>query len=190
MARPDLDLRDLDPRDLDVRAAAEGIQGAARDAASHTSKALAPAVRRVVHAVMALPLLVGRLGTILGGLGVRLSTLLGTTSGWLSQGSERARDAVDRARAVDLRELTFEPPHVRTKAQVRRERGRRVGRYALVAGTAAGIGAALAAIARRRREQADLAEEALWAEATTDPQALEGEAPTTDEVIDVAAAER
>lgn len=202
MARPEIDLRDLDPRDLDVRAAAAGLQDAARGAASQTSRAMRPVVAQVVHAVMALPLLVGRLGSAVGDASVRLGGLVATLSTWLTKGSERARDAVDRARAIDVRELSFEPPHVRTRSQVRRERGRRLGRYALVAGVAAGIGAGAAALARRRREEADLAEEARWADPAADPHAEGGTGatgvpatsgtagPQDGEIVDVAAAER
>ncbi len=165
---------------------------AATSAASSAASTLSELVRALVRAVMAIPMLLGRAGTVAGKAGVHAGTAVGTLSTWLASGSDRARTALESAREVDVRELRFEAPRVLTKREQRRERRRRLGLYALVAGAAAGAGAGIAHVVRRKREEQALADEELWADPAADPYTANGrpEATGGDEVIDVSAAER
>lgn len=161
----------------------------AREAASTAGTALTGAFRTILRAIVAIPLLVGRLGAVAGNVGVHLSTLVATLSTWLSDGSSKARVAMEKAKDIDLHDLSFEAPRVVTKQARRRERGRRLGIAALIAGVAGGIGAGVAMAARRRREVEALEEEQLWTQATTEV-ARPGTVGDEEEVIDVTAADR
>ncbi len=162
------------------------------------ASATASAVRSLLQVLMVLPVMAGRLGVVLG-------KLLSSSSTMLARGSDKARLAVadaqvraaKAAREVQqtakevqstARELEIVAPRVTTASDRRRTRLRKFGIAALGAAVAAGIGAAVAAVVRSRRDQ-EMAEDLdPWSPA--DPAEGDSDGLDGDRVIDVSAAER
>ncbi len=160
---------------------------AAKGAAGTAAGAVTNAARAVLRAIVAIPMMIGRLGVVAGKSGVHLGTVVAAFSNLLSDGSSKARVAMEKAKAIDVHDYSFEAPRVVTKQARRKERGRRFGLFALVAGIAGGLGAGIAFATKRRREQELQVEEDLWTAATTE---VHRPGVGDDEVIDVTAADR